>query len=293
MAIHRRWYIFPSGMQGFLRMSFFGAPRGTYPKRWSEYSLDFQIVYIWQISLFALILLTTTGLLKIVPEELLEAALAVWFLILLGTSIYNRRRKDWRWRGLSRSDWIKSIFGTILMIVFLYVFSQGLLPLKSITLPMFLFALSIVVFNILASLRVVQYSEVDFLKSCGDALASPDFETGNPTEPKWKRVVRQAYSVMFILVWLDAMAFFYVHQKYTHEGSLKPTATQTESFNEHGTLIYLTHDKMHINNILLSLMAIGIPSMILGGFFLHFVAGVPMFSNMPESRGLFGRDSNL
>jgi hypothetical protein len=274
-------------------MPFFDAPSTNYPKRWSEYSLDFQIFYVWEISLFALIFLSGTGALKMVPAPLFEAVLALWFLVLLGVSIHNRRQKDWRWRGLSRSDWLKTGFGAALMIVFLYVFSQGLLPLKSLTLPMFLFALSIVVFNILTSLRVLQFSEIDFLQSCGDNIVSPVISDVAivPSEPKWKRAVRGIYSVLFILVWLEGMAFFYVHQKYTHEGSRKPTATQTESVNEHGTLIYLTHEKMRINNALMTMMMVGIPGMIFGGLFLHFVAGVPMFRNMPASRGLFGERS--
>lgn len=271
-------------------MPFFDAPSTNYPKRWSEYSLDFQIFYVWEISLFALIFLSGTGALKMVPASLFEAALALWFLVLLGVSIHNRRQKDWRWRGLSRGDWLKVGIGAALMIVFLYVFSQGLFPLKSVTLPMFLFALSIVALNILYGLRVVQFSEIDFVQSCGDNVVSPadaDFAAAL-SDPTWKRAVRGIYSVLFILVWLESMTFFYVHQKYTHEGSRRSTTTQTESVNEHGTLIYLTHDQMRINTALMTMMMVGIPGMIFGGFFLHFVAGVPMFRNMPASRGLFG-----
>lgn len=274
-------------------MPFFDAPRTTYPKSWSEYSLDFQIFYVWEISLFALIFLSGTGVLKLVPGSLFESALAVWFLVLLGASIHNRRQKDWRWRGMSGGDWLKASVGAVLMTVFLNVFSQGLLPLKSVTLPMFLFALSIVVFNILYVLRVVQFSEVDFLKSCGDNAVSPvaaDTSVDEPSDPAWKRTLRGAYSALFVLVWLEGMAFFYVHQRYEREGSRTPTATQTEFFNEHGRHIYVTHEQMTIDKTLMTITMIGIPGVILSGFLLHFVAGVPLFRNLPASRGLFGRD---
>ena len=275
-------------------MPFFDAPGKNFPRSWSEYSRDYQIFLTWEISLFALIFFSGTGVLKLIPALYLEGALGLWFLILLGLAIHNRRQRDWRWRGLTGGDWVKAGIGAALMIAFLYVFSQGLWPLKSITIPMFLFALSIVAFNILSSLKVVQHSEEDFAQSCGDIaptpLASYD-EADDIYEPKWKRTVRGIYSILFILIWLEGVAFFYVHQRYTHEGSLKPTATQTESFNEHGTLVYLAHDQMQINNALLTMMMVGIPSLLLGGFILHFVVGVRMFSNMPETRGLFGRDS--
>lgn len=86
------------------------------------------------------------------------------------------------------------------------------------------------------------------------------------------------------------MGFFYLHQKYVREGSHIPTATQTEFVNEHGAHVYLTQEQMQVDNILTITSMIGIASAVLGGFFIHFVVGVPLFRNMSPSRGLFGGD---
>ena len=177
-------------------MPFFDAPRTNYPRSWSEYSRDYQIFFVWEISLFALIFLSGTGVLKSIPTQILEGALLLWLFLLLGIVIHNRHQKDWRWRGLTGGDWVKAGIGAALMIVFLYVFSQGLWPLKSITIPMFLFALSIVVFNILSSLKVVQYSEEEFAQSCGDIAPPPqtskdeadDFLNENGSGPFARRI---------------------------------------------------------------------------------------------------------
>jgi hypothetical protein len=274
-------------------MPLFDAPRSTYPKRWKDYSFDFKIFFIWQISLFALIFFSGTISLKMIPTLFLECLLGVWLLALLSASVLNRRQKNWHWPGLETGDWFKAAFGVLLMLVFLYVFSQGLLPLKSVTLPMFLFAASIVVFNVLTSLRVVQHSESDFLQNCGGGTVlqpTSSVAVMPPSDPLWKRSVRGAYSIFFVLIWLEAMLFFYVHQKYVHDGSRTPTATQTESFNEHGVRIYVTRDQMKTDNSLSTIMAVGIPGAILSGLILQFVFGVRLFSNMPERRGWFDRD---
>jgi hypothetical protein len=275
----------------------FDAPRTENRRSWSDYSLDYKAFFIWEVSLLALMVLGTTGATKAIPVAVYAGALATWFVVLSGVVVTRRFRENWRWPGLSGRAWMGAGLSAVLAAIFFFVFSRGLLPVSRETAPMLLFALSIVVFGVLQSLDLVQFYEEDFKKHCADADASPVPEDGkggeddeDASDPKWKRVVRGCHRVLFMLVWLEGMGFFYLHQRYAQEGSRTPTATQTESFNEHGTLIYLTHDQMTINKILERGMMIGIPLVILGGFFLHFVVGVSMFSNMPKARGLFGKD---
>jgi hypothetical protein len=272
-----------------LKLPLFDAPRSGQRRSWSDYSFDYQVFFVWEASLMALMFLS--GIVQNIPTPVYEGALGVWFLLLSSVALVHRRRESWRWPGLSGRDLAGAGFGAVLMGLFLFVFSRGLLPLSRATAPMLLFALSIGVFSVLQGLRLVQLNEEDFKKNCADAVASPEpQEAEGPSDPKWMRIVRACYMVLSVLIWLEAMGFFYVHQRYMHEGSRVPTATQTESFNEHGALIYLTHEKMTINNALLDGMMIGIPLAILGGLFLHFVIGVSIFSNMPKVRGLFGKD---
>jgi hypothetical protein len=276
-------------------MPLFDAPQTRFPMRWSEFSSDYKLFYIWEVSLFALFFLNTTGIPNALPVSLYVAALFGWFAILLVAAIAQRRRANWHWPGLTLKGSLLALLVTAGMAIFLYVLDQGLLPLNRLGATMFLFALSIGVFNVLHSLRVVHLSDADFQRDCADSNVPIDSTLENeelePNDPTWKRVVRGIYVVAFVLIWLEGMAFFYVHERYVREGSPRPTPTQTESVNEHGTLVYLTHDEMQINNILSTVMMIGIPAIMLSGFLLHFIAGVRMFSNLPPSDGIFGRRS--
>jgi hypothetical protein len=208
----------------------------------------------------------------------------------------HRARRNWRWRNISVLAAMGAMFGGILMGAFLVVFIHGL-PVNHRTAPMIAFAVSIVVFNILSSIKLVQSTEVEFedfcvkevevLRGAAGRTASDD----NVVDPRWMRMVRGAFSVLFILIWIEAMAFFYVHERFVDSGTPQPTPTRTQYVNEHGTFVYFTDDEMRVHNLLETIMMIGIPGIILSGFVLHFIVGVPVFSNMPPSRGLFGRSN--
>ena len=64
-------------------------------------------------------------------------------------------------------------------------------------------------------------------------------------------------------------------------GSPTPTATKTEPLRNHGTVVYIPKSDKALIDFLDNVMAIGIPSVILGGLFLNFVVGVKIFDNVP------------
>lgn len=272
-------------------MPFFDAPRWPYPRRWSKQSLDYKLFFVWMATLFGLIVFSGSGLFANIPPALYGGGLAIYLLVLLSVSLVNRRRKGWRRPSLSSGDWLKAGLAAAAMGLFFFVFTRPLLPISPTTAPMLLFAASIVVFNMLIALRLAQFSESEFQAICAGMLDGSKRDAA-PREPNWKGRVRGIYGVLFILVWLESMAFFYFHQRFMHDGSLKPTPAQSESIVEHGTRIYLTHGQASADRVLMTAMMIGIPSILLSGFLLHFVAGIPMFRNLPASRGLFGRGSS-
>jgi hypothetical protein len=89
-----------------------------------------------------------------------------------------------------------------------------------------------------------------------------------------------ACTVLFVVAWLDFMAFFYVSGQAFQHGSRTPTTTQTEPMQEHGTIVYVTPDeKTQVE--LLEQGQVGIPVAIGLALFAHFVLGVKIISNLP------------
>lgn len=273
-------------------MALFDRPQFT-RTQWSDYSLDYKLFFVWEGSLFAAIIFSRPGTFDGLSDAAFYGPALGWLAILSLTAVRNRTARNWRWPGLSPSDAAKALLVGALMAAFLVVFMHDLLPVRHQTAPMIAFAVSIGVFNVLSSLKLVQIRQDEFERYCVEngsvsTGARSDSEADKPIDPLWKRALRGAFSALFILIWLEAMAFFYFHQRFVEEGTQQPTATRTHSVNEHGTFVYLTDDQAQLDSLLQTLMMIGIPTILLSGLALHFVVGVPLFGNMPASRGLFG-----
>lgn len=263
-------------------------------QRWGDYSLDFKLFFVWEFSLFTLIPLSWSGVFDKLSNIIFYGSASVWLALLVLIAFINRAATNWKWPGISALGAVGVLLGGVLMAAFLFVFLHGLLPVRHNTAPSVAFALSIVVFNLLSSANLVQSTTVEFARACLDDANVPKRVTADdkPVDPGWMRALRCAFQVISILVWVEAMAFFYVHEHFVDEGTLHPTETRTQYVNEHGTSVYFTDVQMRIHSLLERIMMIGISSMIAGGLVLHFVIGVPMFSNMPASRGLFGRSDD-
>jgi hypothetical protein len=87
-------------------------------------------------------------------------------------------------------------------------------------------------------------------------------------------MVRAVYSTAFVTVWLLGVGSFYDYGLAYRSGSLQPTDTQTEALNNHGRIVYITPEQEGRLHLLELGAAVGIPSIIAAGFFLHFVLGV-------------------
>jgi hypothetical protein len=66
-----------------------------------------------------------------------------------------------------------------------------------------------------------------------------------------------------------------------HEGSPAPTATQADPITEHGRTVYVTHKETVLDDCLLTISTIGVPSVIAAGAILHFLMEVKLFPNAP------------
>ena len=57
-----------------------------------------------------------------------------------------------------------------------------------------------------------------------------------------------------------------------------PTAAQNEPITDHGKTVYITHDQKVLRDELELFGFVGIPSVLVCGLLLHFLAGVQVFS---------------
>jgi len=266
-------------------MPWFDAPTTQYPRGWSEYSLDYRLFFIW-----AIVVLVAGSLFENAPAPLFYGGIAAGALAFISLSTANRRKRNWHWPGVETADVLKAIGGVVLMVLFFYVCFRYL-PRDRSSVPVLLFALSIAVVNILTSLNFVQLSEIDFERHCYDPLSGPPVaspvSSAKPVEPQWKRVVRGVYRAAFLVVCLAMLASIYLHENYVHDGARQPTATQTETINEHRAIIYVTPRQKRIDSLMQVCTFAGLAAITLGGLFVQFVLGVTLFANRPAPRGIF------
>jgi hypothetical protein len=134
--------------------------------------------------------------------------------------------------------------------------------------------------GVLSALNVVQQSEEEFQRHCGEGKPvepSPP-PPSNSQLPKWKRAVASVFGIYFLALWIVGVGFFWKFNSAYSHGSPQPTATQTEMLTNHGHSVYITpEEKQMVKRLQLALMP-GIPSVFLIGAVLHFVVGVKVFS---------------
>lgn len=264
-------------------MALFDAPNLDYPKRWKDYSFDFQLMFVYHGCMMVLFM---AGSALSVKQELLATALLI--AILMSLSLRHRRNMNWRWPGVQR----KAMLSAVGILVLATFFDLAAVPLAPPSDPRFLpwhmAGIGIAAFGILSALRVVQLSKSDFLKEC-EAIGVADFRPKSvseavptaPRDPLWKRATRAIYSICFSLVWIDGVASFYYFGVAFRDGSPRPTPTQTEPLSNHGQIMYIPHSQKVLIDSLQTVMFVGIPSVIAVGLILHFFVGVKLFPNMP------------
>jgi hypothetical protein len=172
--------------------------------------------------------------------------------------------------------------------MFLFAATPMFSPFEPHALPWYLGGVGIVSFNVLSMLRVITYAERDFVAPPIQDVAVVSEARPGPAVPRWHALVRLVCTVLFVVAWLDFMAFFYVSGQAFQHGSRTPTATQTEPMQDHGTVVYVTRDeKVRVD--LLEQGQVGIPIAIGLALFAHFVLGVKIISNLPTRAELRAR----
>jgi len=258
----------------------FGIDESKYPRNWKEMSFDFKLFFVYHGCM--MLLLATSALL---PVFFQIACVSVLLLTFLALSVKRRIRMQWHWPGTGVRNVLGAIFSVALGVFFLGSVTPRVSPLDPRLFPWFAAGGGIVLFWILYQLKLVFFSEKDFLSHCGERIATEPKPATAPTEPTWKRFLRSAFYVYFFAVWTAGVTFFWKYNIAFRDGSPEPTPTQTETLVDHGNTVYITAEEKRVVSILEKSMFVGIPSALLLATLLQFVVGVKLFPHVPSLRG--------
>lgn len=249
-------------------------------------SLELKLMFVYHGCMMILFIIGSAFSLR---QEL--AITGMLLAVLISISMRHRRSANWRWQGVKPKSFLSAGVGVALVVVFLYAATPLFSPRDPRFLPWYLAGFGIGAFNFLQGLRLVYPSEVAFLADCHEP-ASQTEQSGqiDPPDPLWRRIARATFSIIFLIVWLEFVAFFYYSGKAFRDGSPVPTSTKSEAVTEHGKTVYITHNEKIIWDRLESSAFVGIPSVIVGSFFLHFLVGVKLFPNAPTLREFLARN---
>ena len=258
-------------------------PDVRYPKTWKEMSLDLKLMFGYHISMMAMMM--AGGSLS-VRQELTIAGTIASLIVLV--SRYNRQKKHWRWPGIKLIDVLYAAGGIFFVSIFLYSAVPLFPPNNGHIVPWYLAVFGIGLLGVLQSLKVVHLSEAEFASNCmiidqyGRELPlAREPSPAQPSEPNWKRFMKVAYTVVFMLMWVCGVASFYFFGTAFKNGSPEPTATQTEPLEDHGKTVYVTPAEKQRVHALQLVAGVGFPVVFIGGAILHFVVGVKLFPNTP------------
>jgi hypothetical protein len=258
----------------------------TYPRSWREMSLEFKSMFAYHIGM--MVMFMAGGVLTIPLEVGVALTLAAMCVLL---SLRHRRQVGWRWPGVSTKEILLALIVIVGGVIFLTAATSMFSPLEPQMLPWYLAGVGIVTFNVLTMLRVITYAESDFVAPAAQAVTAATEATPGPAVPRWHALVRIACTVLFVVAWLDFMAFFYLSGQAFQHGSRTPTVTQTEPMQDHGTVVYVTRDeKVRVD--LLEQGQVAIPIAIGLALFAHVVLGVKIISNLPTRTEMRQRVDN-
>jgi hypothetical protein len=267
---------------------------GRYPKDWKEMSLDMRLMFGYHISM--MVMMVGGGSLTVRQELTIAASIAA---LIVFVSRYHRQRKHWRWPGVKSLDVLYAVGGIVLISLFLYSATPLFPPNNGHIVPWYLAGLGIGLFSILQSLKVAYAAEAEFTSNCmiidqyGRELEPVNEPSSvQRSDPSWMRVTKVTYTVVFMLVWVCGVASFYFFGTAFKNGSPEPTATQTESLEDHGKTVYVTPSEKQRVHVLQLVSGVGVPLLLITGAILHFLVGVKLFSNTPTLAEYMNRDKN-
>jgi hypothetical protein len=128
-------------------------------------------------------------------------------------------------------------------------------------------------FNALRSLGLVRLSQAAFLAA--DARARARSSDAKPPMVQgvsgWKRGLRIAFELLFLLAWLEGLALVYEIGSAFAEGARTPTSVYSQSFEINREIRYITPEQRRIIDLLLLAMIVTMPPAVVGMLGMRFV----------------------
>jgi hypothetical protein len=254
-----------------------------YPRKWSEMSFEFKGMFVYHISMMAMMMaertVSATG----------KMSIAAAIMVGVGSLSARRRRAlGWHWRRPGADRIASGAVGVVAVGLFLGSATPMFSPFNPTILAWYLAGLGIGLFGLLQSLRVVYFAEEDFLADCKDpALDHPT--SARPKDARWKRTIRAIYGIASLLIWLNLVGSFYVFGTSFRNGSSVATASASAPIQDHGRIVYVSEDRKQLIDLMQRGMMIGIPLILATGFALHFLIGVRLFPNTPTRDDILAR----
>ncbi|MEQ1819421.1 MAG: hypothetical protein ABL871_12500 [Terricaulis sp.] len=230
-------------------------------------STDYKLMFAFHGCMMVLFLVG--GALSVNVELAIAAALLGLATLV---SILHRRQAGWRWRGVGIKEVLSALFGVVLVVLFLGATTPLASPTNPRMLPWFLAGAGIGLFGLLTSLKLVRFSQAEFLADCTDQQEREAI--ADEGEVGWRRLLHWIYSALFLGVWLIFVAFFYLFGREMRDGSPAPTATQTMPLTNHGETVYIAAQAKQLIDVLQAASFTGIPAIMVLGAVLHFGFGV-------------------
>lgn len=236
-------------------------------------SIDYRLMIAYFVTTMAMMMAVATreAFLTVGLECLIAAFVAGAAFIV---ALVVRRRMGWRCPAINAQKIIKMLATLAMFGLFIFVALKGLGPLKAENLPWALGAVGLGVFQLLRGLGLASMSKAEFASACGKSAPAPV----SPSLPAWKRTLRAIYTILFLCVWLEMLAFFYFSSESIQQGAALPTLEKTERTTEHGHVVFISLEEKRRNDLLMMGGAIGVPTMIVMGLILQGLGVVTMFA---------------
>ncbi|HUC85559.1 MAG TPA: hypothetical protein VL970_10235 [Candidatus Acidoferrales bacterium] len=244
-----------------------------------EKSLDFRLFcgfHLWMIITLAAHYVVKLG---IVAESVIAGTAAVVAIIV---SVRDRLKHHWHWPGARMRDGLWAFAAALLVAFFFGAAWPGRSPLDPKLFPWYAMGLNFLVFAVLSGLHIVCQTEKEFQSQCGAAGLEMPARPARPVTRSWKTAIMTAFQAYFLVIWIAGVYSFWKFNMIYHRGSPVATSTQTEQLSSHGRIVFISlHDWKQLN-VLQWALILGIPSVFVIGWFLHFVARVKVFSRTAD-----------
>lgn len=234
-------------------------------------SFDFKLIFIFHLCMMGL--MASHGAVPVTWQIGVVVVLAV---ILGAASHYHRHKNHWHWRGVG----VKNVFSAVGVLLLGAFFLGSALPANSLSSPAFFpwFAAgaAIILFGMLAALKIVSLDEDEFLQNCGEF--SPVITTPPPLddEPPWQKRARRTFRYFFFGTWLVGVTFFWQFNTVYAHGTVEPTIERTAALTNHGKTVYVTPAEKQRVEFFEILMMLSVAASLFSVFLLQVVYKIDM-----------------